>query len=80
MTTSTPRQTKTPRQRAEEAVELAERRWARANDALLKATRAKSDAQAEYDDATTRLDYVKQDPALANPAASTTDTAGGHTA
>lgn len=75
------RRTKTPRERAEETLGIAQRRVDRARTALEKASAAQLAAEAELRDARARLTYAQQDPALANPATSTTDrTSGGTTA
>jgi multidrug efflux pump subunit AcrA (membrane-fusion protein) len=77
MSKQQPRQTKTPRQRAEETLDAAKRRWKRASDAQLKAAAALRAADTELEEANARLDYAKQDPALATPANTTTPTPGG---
>lgn len=60
------RQHKTPRQRAEEALAVAERKVKRLNDDVLKHHRALEHAQKDRDEAVVRRDYLKQDPALRN--------------
>jgi hypothetical protein len=62
------RQTKTPRQRAEDTLAAAQRRYTRAIKTRDKASEAAAHAELEVGDAQARLNYAKQDPALANPA------------
>lgn len=60
------RQTKTPRQRAEEALGVAERRYARATAARDRLARDLAAAEAEVAEATQLSAYAKQHPALQN--------------
>lgn len=62
--TRAPRQNKTPRQRAEEALGVAERRLAKAIKKRDAAKAAVSVAEREVTAAESRLRYVQADPAL----------------
>jgi len=69
-----PRQKKTARQRAEEALGVAQRRVAHL-DLQVEKARAQLDALVtELAEAQTRLEYVTQDPALDQGASTTTRT------
>lgn len=71
MTTKpTPKRTKTPRQRAEEAVAAADRKVKRLAAQDRKARDHATAIAAELDDARIRLAYLKQDPALKPPSPS----------
>lgn len=58
------RQQKTPRQRAEEALAVAQRRVERLTTQRDKAQSALSAVATELDEAKARLDYARKDPAL----------------
>ena len=61
------RQTKTPRQRAEEALGVAERRYRRAIATRNRLASDLADAETEVSEATELRAYAKQHPALQNP-------------
>lgn len=71
MTTSRPRQTKTPRQRAEETLGVAQRRRDRLVTEAIRLKKKVDALDRELADAEARLTYAQQDLAL-----STTDTPG----
>lgn len=75
MTTSRPRQTKTPRQRAEETLGVAQRRRDRLVTEAIRLKKKVDALDRELADAEARLTYAQQDPALG-----TIDTPGGTTA
>ena len=58
------RQKKTPKQRAEEALAVAERKVAQLKTERDKAQSTLLNLEAELGDAVVRRDYLKQDPAL----------------
>ncbi|SFI85912.1 hypothetical protein [Nocardioides psychrotolerans] len=67
------RQSKTPHQRAEEALGVAQRRVERIDQALAHQRSLLATYEADLADAQARLDYARQDPAL--PTTSTGATA-----
>ena len=60
------RQRKSPRQRAEEALGIAQRKVKRLDDAITKAERELAALKAERVEAAQRLEYVQSDPALSD--------------
>jgi hypothetical protein len=61
------RQSKTPQQRAEEALAVAQRRVAKAERAVAATHAAWEAAKTVLDEAVVRLDYAAEDPALPTP-------------
>lgn len=78
MTTKQPRQTKTPRQRAQEALDVAARVATRLGKQLDALTEERARVSAEHQAAVARRDYLKKHPDLAAPSTqpSTTSTGG----
>lgn len=79
-----PRKAKTPRQRAEEALAVAERAVTRTEAAYVKAHRLANALALDKAAAIERRDFLRQDPALKRDTATTvrsdelnTDTPGG---
>lgn len=72
------RQTKTPRQRAEEALAAAQRRRKRIADKLTTARAQVTTLQTELDEANRRLDYAQADPALPEQPARPAGVRGEH--
>lgn len=72
------RQTKTPRQRAEDASAIADRRYKRAVVTRDRLASELKDVEAEVEEATALRTYAKQHPALKNTTTptNTTGTAG----
>lgn len=64
MATKKPRQNKTPAQRAQEALGVAERRLKRADDLVNRLGRELREAGIEQDQAKARRDYAAKDPDL----------------
>lgn len=64
MTSKPPRQAKTPRQRAEDQLGVAQRRVDALTKQRAKAQGALNRIVHDLEEAQARLDYVKQDPAL----------------
>lgn len=73
-TTPKTRTPKTPAQRAQEALDVANRRVIRADKAIVALEWSLGDARRELAQAITRRDYVAQDPAL--PQTDTTPSTG----
>lgn len=80
MSTHTPRQRKTPRQRAEENLGLAKRRRDRLHQEAQRRRKDLEELDRELRDAEARLDYAKKDPALEQGTSTSHDTLGGTTA
>lgn len=74
------RQAKTPRQRAQEQLDVEERRVTKLTKKRNQLATEQAAVQAELEEATRRRDYLKQHPDLkpSNPAG-TTDQAGANT-
>lgn len=67
------RQIKTPRQRAEDALGVAERRYTKAIAARNRLSKELEAAEAEVTEATALRAYAKQHPALHNPSTTNTE-------
>lgn len=72
MTSSKPRQRKTPRQRAEETLGVAQRRVTTLDKQAKRLQDELEAVEHELADAKARLDYAKKDPALTTPASGQT--------
>lgn len=71
MSAKTPRQTKTPRQRAEEALAVAQRRVDSLDKQRKRLQGQVNQVVGDLEEAQARLAYVKQDPALNQPGGTT---------
>lgn len=78
--TTKPRQPKTPRQRAEETLAVAQRRFDRLTDAHSALVDQLEDLDEQLLDAGARLDYARQDPALQDSNATQPDPTGDNPA
>jgi hypothetical protein len=74
MTSKAPRQRKTPKQRAEEALGVAERRWEQLDRQVVKARADLFNLEGEWTQAKVRLEYARQDPALKQGTSTTSST------
>lgn len=72
------RQTKTPRQRAEEQLGIAERRYARAIATRDRLANDLADAEDEVTEATALRAHAKTHPALQTPTSTTNQEASTH--